>query len=295
MLAHSFKPILELVPEAYEMIKQASVEQDLPLDSRDSCIASALEMKYHEHVDGKSVDVFAIEKIAHAVTLYGATEIVADLSNKLIKAAAERRQSSTTQADRKESCMAKQASFEVAGLVMDLAVVADDAAGLYKEAQELGVEPSDSVKRYSGHGLLNKKAAVEALASRYHVTQNPNFVKIASAIGRMDTISMKPETVFDVCKTVSMMDKEAGLTAKGYNFFNEAVMMKSAASALQVNLCNKAYPYEKIQALGRSRIAQFIGEDVAKEVDAGPMNGKQVLETLPADLQQILCNLLANV
>lgn len=294
MLAHSIKPILELVPEALPLIKQASVDQDYPLDNRDSCIASALELKFHEHVDHRSIDVFSIEKIAQAVEMYGVKDIVSDLAGKMIKTASEKRIANSV--DHKAEYMSKQASFEgeLTGFA-NFTELAIQAESLYKQAQELGVTPSETVQRYSGHGYLDKKASIEALAARYHATGNTNFVKIASALYRMDELSMKPETVFDVCKTVAGMDKEAGLSAKGFNFFREAVMTKSAASAMQVTLCNKSYPYENIERLGRGRIAQFIGEDVAKELDAGPANAKQVLETLPADLQQILCNLLKNV
>lgn len=294
MLAHSIKPILELIPEALPMIKKASVDQELPLDSRDSAIASALELKYHEHVDGKSIDIFAIEKVAKAVELYGVKEVVTDLTAKMVKAAHEVRMAKTE--DHTASYIAKEASLagDLSGF-SDIVAVAATAVELYKEASDLSIEPNETVKRYSGHGYLDKKASVEALAARYQATQNPSFVKIASALHKMDTLTMKPETVFDVCKTVSEMDKEAGLSAKGFNFFREAVMTKSAASALQVKLCGADYPYESIQRLGRGRIAQFIGEDVAKECDASPMNAKQVLETLPRDLQQVLCNLLKNV
>jgi hypothetical protein len=120
-------------------------------------------------------------------------------------------------------------------------------------------------------------------------------VKIASAIYKMDTFSMKPETVLDICQTVSFMDKEAHLSTKGFNFFREAVLVKEAASVLTVKLCNKDVPYESIAKVGRDRIAQYIGEDIAKEVDGGPANAKAVLETLPMDLQTLLVNLTKNV
>ena len=293
MLAHSIKPILELIPEAADFIKQASVDQEYPLDSRASAIASALELKYHEHVDHRSVDIFAMDKVAHAVELFGASDIVRDLGSKMIKAAHQAALARTE--DPSGDFLRKQASFEgeQTGFV-DIPLIAEQAVGMYKEAIDLGIEPSDTVKRYSGHGYLDKKAAVEGLASRYQVTGNVNFVKLASAIGRMDTLCMKPETVFDVASTISQMDKEAGISAKGYNFFNEAVITKSAATAMQVMLMNKPYNYEDIMRLGSSRIGQYLGEDIGKELDKGPATAKATLEALPMDLQKILCNLLGN-
>lgn len=294
MLAHSLKPILELVPEALPMIKKASLDQDMPLDCRDSCIATALELKYHEYVDHKSIDVFAITKVAKAVELYGVEKEVSELTDKMVKAA--RAQVAARAEDKTESYMHKQANFDgdLTGFV-DFSEISDRADSLYKYAQTLNLDPSDSVKRYSGHGYLDKKASLEALAARYQATNNTNFVKIAQALYRRDLYTMRSEAVLDICKTISEMDKQAGLSVKGFNFFKEAVMTKSAASAMMVKLCNKEYPYESIARLGKDRIAQYIGEDVAKEFDSGPMNAKQVLETLPADLQRILCNLLKNV
>lgn len=293
MLAHSIKPILELVPEAREFIKLASVDQDYPVNNRDSCIASAMALKYHECVDGRPVDIFAIEKVAKAIELYNVTEQVKDLNYKLIKSAHSKLVEDHR--DHAGEYLTKEASFEGAqtGFV-DITELAEKASDLYKEASAKKVEPSDSVKRYSGHGYLDKKAAVEALAARYQATSNVGFAKIASALGRMDTLTLKPETVYDVAYTVSCMDKEAGLCAKGFNFFNEAVMTKSAASAMQITLMNKPYAYEDVLRLGSSRISQYLGKDVADELDKGPANAKAVLETLPMDMQQILCSLLKN-
>jgi hypothetical protein len=294
MLAHSIKHILELVPEALPLIKSASVDQDYPLDNRGSAIASALELKYHEVVDHKSIDPFSIEKVARAVDLYGATDEVKDLTTKLIKAA--QANVAANAESKTDVYLSKQAGFEgdLTGL-RDLPALAQTASELYKQASELNITPSETVKRYAGQGYLDKKASVESLAARYQASKNVNFVKIASALYRMDESTMKPETVFDVCKTVAEMDKEAGLSALGFDFFREAVIVKTAASAMTINLCGKPYPYESLARLGKDRIAQFIGKDVADEFDAGPQNAKAVIETLPADLQQILVNLLKNV
>lgn len=293
MLAHSIKPILSLIPEALPLVKQASLDQDMPVDSRDSCIASALALKYQECVSHKPVDFFAFEKVAAAIELYGVKGIVNTLNTKMLKEAHLRMLASIE--NPKESFITKQAGFagEASGFA-DLSKVSSDAVEMYKQASELGVEPSDEVKRYSGHGFLDKKAAIESLAGRFQATNNTNFVKLASAIYKMDTQSMKPETVLDICQTVTSMDKEAQLSSKGFNFFKETILLKSAASVLTVKVLNQDMPYETIARVGRDRVSKFIGEDVAKCMDNGPAEAKTVIETLPRDLQTVLFNLTKN-
>lgn len=296
MLAHSIKPILSLVPEAMPLVKKASLDQDFPVDSKDSAIASALALKYHEAVTHRVVDYSAFEKVASAVELWGVKDIVSDLSGKLIKQAQEKALAAFD--DPKEGYLTKQASFsgELSGFT-DLNAVSSQAVELHKQASELGLEPSEDVKRYSGHAYLDKKAAIEALAGRFQATNNSSFVKIASAIYKMDTFTMKPETVLDICSTVTSMDKEAELSTRGFNFFKEALLVKagSYASVLKVRLCNQDCPYESIARVGRDRVSQYIGADVANAMDADPASAKAVIESLPMDLQKILLNLTKNV
>lgn len=296
MLAYTLKDILTLVPEAMPLVKEAHIDQEMPLDNRDSCIATALQLKYQEAVAYQPTDVFALEKVAKAVRLYGVEDIVADLSEKLVKAANDRRAAQSF--DAKTEYLTKQAHFEGENTgIPDPLRLFEEASRLYKEAQAVGVEPSETVRRYSGHAFLSKEAAVKSLAARYQATQNPDFVKIARAINQLDTATMKPETIRDICSTISQMDKEAGLHARGFDFFREALLTKEAAvvTSLNVKLCGKEVPYESILRVGRDRIAKYIGEDVAKEIDAGPVNAKQVLETLPLDLQRLICDLIQNV
>ncbi|MNK27616.1 hypothetical protein D3C87_459780 [compost metagenome] len=291
MLAYTLKNILELVPEAMPLVKQASIEQDMPLDNKDSTLATALTLKYHEKVAYKAVDVFAIEKVAQAVKAYGLEADVKALGDRMVAASIEKKASENVNV--KEDYLLKEASFEgeLTGF-SDIQVVSAKAAELHKEAQEIGITPSEEVLRYSGYGYMDKEAAVKALANRFYETKNPNFVKIARAVHNLPA-GAKPETIRDICDTISGMDKEAGLTFKGYNFFKETVLVKAAElrSALNVKLCGKDVPFEKIARLGKDRIGAFIGADVASEYDAGPAHFKQVAETLPHDLQRVLLNL----
>lgn len=293
MLAHSIKHILELVPEAMPFVKQASVAEDYPLDSVDSCIASALTLKYHEHVDHASIDPYQLDKVASAVNLYGVKDKVDELASAMIKQANELKV--TQSRDFIEEYLTKEAGFvgELTGFV-DFERVSSEAESLLKEAREIGAPVCDEVRIYSADGVLNKRAAIEGLAARYQATENVNFVKLASAIGRIDEFTMRPETLKDICSTVAQMDKEAGLSVKGFNFYRDAVMLKSAATAMQIVVAGKQYPYDSLVKLCPDQIGHYLGKDVSDEIEAGPSNAKSVVETLPLDMQKILASLLKN-
>jgi hypothetical protein len=295
MLAYTLKEILDLVPEAASFVKQASVEQEMPLDNKDSCIATALQMKYHEKIAYKAVDVFALDKVAKAVEAYGVQTEVTALTDRMVKAAAQR--TATAAAIATDDYMTKQAYFEgeLSGLRVN-GTLSKQAAELYDEAKEKGIEPSEAVVRYSGNGYMDKEAAVKALANRFYETKNPSFVKLATAIHKLPH-QIRPETVRDICDTISEMDKQAGLVTKGYNFYNETIHTKEASlrSSLMVKLCGKDVPFEKIAKLGKGHFSSMMGSDIGNEFDHGPAHFKQVLETLPMDLQKVALHLTKNV
>lgn len=296
MLAHTLKNILELVPEALPLVKKASIEYELPLDNKDSCIATALQLAYFEKIAFHPVDISSMEKIAKAVHIYGVKDIVNDLSEKMVKSAAQKKLDAISNSD--ETFLYKQASFETnSSGSIDVTIKSTEATELYKQAIARNIEPSDEVVRYSGNGFLNKEAALKSLAVRYDLTGNNDFVKLARALVRTNEHQLTPPLLVSMSNIIDGMDKEAGLNFKGFNFYKEAFFIKEAAmvSAMMVNLAGTQVPYEKIQALGKNRIAQHIGEDVASEMDQGPAYFKQVAETLPLDVQKQLCNLVKNV
>jgi hypothetical protein len=295
MLAYTLKEILDLVPEAASFVKQASVDQDMPLDNKDSCIATALQMKYHEKVAYKAVDVFALEKVAKAVKAYGVeTEVIA-LTERMVKAAYDR--SAAKAAVATDDYLTKQAYFEgeLSGM-RPTGTLSKEASALYDEAKQKGLSPSEAVVRYSGHGYMDKEAAVKALANRFYETNNPSFVKLATAIHKLPG-EIRPETVRDICDTITEMDKQAGLSTKGYNFYNETIFVKEAAiaSVLNVKLCGKNVPFEKIAKVGKGHFTSYLGSDIGNEFDNGPVHFKQVLETLPMDLQKVALHLTNNI
>ena len=294
MLAHTLKSILEFVPDALPLVKQASVDKEMPLDSRDSTIATALQMKYFEKIAYQAVDVFELEKVAEAVKAYGVADEVNRLTEVMVKSAQEAK--SYKDRNSVDTYMLKVSSFEGNLNSMSTSDRGEMADSLYKEAQERKLVPSDDVILYSGNGYFSKEAAVKSLSVRYHSTKNENFVKLASAIGKQPT-NMDPSVVRTIGETISEMDKEAGLHFRGHNFFRETCFVKEAAfkGTITVKVANKDIPYEHLERVGRGNIASYLGEDIAKEMDAGPMNFKNVVETLPMDMQHVLSSLVKNV
>lgn len=292
MLAHTLKNILELVPEALPLVKLASVDQEMPLDNRDSVLATALQVGYFEKVAYSPVDVFKLEKIAEAVKVYKLGDQVKSLTDSMVKAAAEKVASADINSDYIYDM--RVSAFEGNLPHMTTEHRSESAVQLYKEAKERGIEPSDDVTLYSGNAYLSKEAAVKALSVRFDATKNQDFVKIAQAIAKHE---FQPDMVRMVADAIDGMDKIAGLHFAGHNFYKEAFFVKEAAfkGSITVKLAGKEVPYESIERVGKDNIAKYVGADVAKEMDGGPMNFKTVVETLPMDLQRVLASLIKNV
>jgi len=295
MLAYYIKPVLELVPEAMPMVKQASITEEMPLDGRDSTMASALAMEYMIKIAHVPVALEDMEKVSKAVSLYGMEDSVNEFKHSMIKRSAAR--NIKKEEDSIESYMLKQAYFEgeLTG-TSNIDNIVKEASYLYTQAKDKNVTPSDEVIRYSGNGYLNKEAAMRSLSLRYSLTKEDTFIKLAKAVSEADDILSK-DILDSLCSKITYLDKSAGLSLKGFNFYKEAVMTKESElkSSMYVSLAGSKVPYEKIERVGKSNISSYIGKDVAKEMDSGPATFKQVVETLPLDLQQVLLNLTKNV
>ena len=277
MLAHNLKDILSLIPEAFELVKQASLEEDFPTDNKDSVCASYLRIGYLTKVAHKSVSPETVEFVTKAAMLYGVKDKMDELSlafnPKMEKSASERSEE-------------LQVEFEAS---LNGFMSIEKTASIAERLSDEFTHQSEQVRRYSGNAWLNKEAAVKTLANRYYATKNADFVKIAKLVGesvREDDFS----SIRDVCRTVTQLDKRAGLDVIGFNFYREALMTKEAEmkTCLAINLAGNSVPYEKIEALGKERIGSLVGADVSKAMTGGPVNDKYVLESLPRDLQLII-------
>lgn len=295
MLAHNLKEILSIVPEALPLVKKANLEEEFPLDSADSSAASYLRLSYLTKVAGKHVDGDQANLIEKAARLYG----VKDQLDKYLGRFVSMEKKAEASFDPLR-LTAKQAEInfesDLAGFgFLSIEKTASVASDIYETyGDEIS---SDKVLRYSGHAVLNKEAAVQSLSNRYAATKDAAFVKVAGLIVReVDATDFK--TVSELCKTVTQLDKKAGLDIIGFDFYKEALVTKEAAcsgSYFGVNVADEVFPYEKVEALGKGRIGAVLGKDIEDALTDSPINNKVVIESLPRDLQIILKSLLKAV
>ena len=291
MLAHNLKDILKLIPESKELIKQANIEEEFPLDSPDSASASYLRAHFLIKVAGKSFDMDQFDRIEKAVSLYGTKDALdawLPRFNTLEKKASE--------AEKKHQPSVKEAEANFEGNLagfgyLGIEKTASAAEDIYSKFGPL--VKSAEVLRYSGNTYINKEAAIQALSNRYTASKDIAFVKIARVI--VDNVRDNDfKAIHEVCKTVTGLDKKAGLDIIGFNFYKEALFAKKAdyTSSLNINLAGSSVPYEKVMNFGKERIGATIGKDVEGSMTDCPVNNKAVLESLPRDTQVLLKSLL---
>lgn len=297
MLAHNLKEILSIVPDAKELIKQANIEEDFPLDNKDGAIASCLRAYYLIKIANKNVDLEVMEKLEKAASLYGIQEITKPLIH------AMKRYAETTEKNMIKSAevlpvKVAEANFEgsLTGF-FDIEKAAVEAAHLMEKYST--AITSKEIKRYVGNAYFNKFAAIQALEARASFTGRDIFTKMASVIEKNMEYDSSQREILDVCQRITKMDKEAGISAKGFNFYKEALSVNpeldKIGSALMVRVAGKPCPYEKIERLGQRRIGQYLGKDVSEQMTQDPILNKRIIESLPLDLQRVLANLLKNV
>ena len=292
MLAHNLKEILTIIPEALGFIKEASLELDFPTDNKDSAAASYLTAAYLVKVAGKTLDIDLLKKLEKAASLYGIKEEM----DKFIP----RFSQMNKEASQKETpVLVKTAEAMFEGNLCGFLNIEDAA----EQATQLMIKyasqiTSLEVQRYAGHAYLNKEAAITSLANRYYATKqtNSHFIKIARLINdsvREDDFT----TIKDICRTVSTLDKQAGLDLIGFNFYKEALITKQSAlsTGLHVKLAGVNVPYTKIASLGKNRIEEFLGKEATAGLSGDCVNDKYVLESMPRSLQLQLNNILKNV
>lgn len=295
MIGYTLKHVLELVPEALPLVKQASIEKDYPINNKDSCVASALSISYMQQISGQNVDYGVLEKVAGAIEAYNLQGEVDLLSKKMVSTWNSRlvKQASV---ETEETYMTKQANWEgdLTGFV-DIEKMVEKATELFEKAAQIGVIPSQEVRRYSGDAFLAKEAALGALGARFQATKDTTFVKLAAALSKEAEIIPPGNLVRSLCKTVTGLDKKAGLLAIGFNFYKEALIEKEAAvSGTSVSICGTSYPIQKVMALPESYVNDYLGKDFSKELNSDPASAKALVESLPLDTQHVLATLLKN-
>lgn len=295
MIGYTLKHVLELMPEAMEMVKSASIEQEYPVATKSDCFASNLVATYKQHIEKVAVDSSVLEKLASAALAYGIGDEIAKLSTEMVK----RKDTMVKQASiaSQDDYMLKQANWQgdLTGFA-DLTEIAKSAEALRTDAEAAGITPCKEVDLYSGNAYLSKEAALGALGSRFYVTNDNVFVKLAAALSRESEVIPPGRLVKSLCETVTGLDKKAGLTSKGFNFYKEALIEKSAAvDSMNVRVGGRDYPMGKVMRLPEPYVNDYMGKDFYKEMTSDPSSAKAMIESLPMDSQHVLSTLLKNV
>lgn len=293
MIGYTLKHVLDLVPEALPLVKTASLEVDYPTNNKDGCLASALAIQYKTQVAHQAVDFDTLEKVASSVLAYGLNDTVSDLAKTMILRSKDRLEKQAS-VEGPETFMEKQANWEgdLTGFP-NLEGLCKEAEVLLEKAAQLGITPSDKLRIYGGDGFLSKQAALDSLGTRFYLSKNDTYVKIAAALSKEAEYIKPGNLVKNLCSTVTRMDKEAGLLAKGLNFYKEALLTKEAAtSSMSVKIAGKQYPLQKVMAMPQSYLDDYLGKGFAKELNSDPMSAKAMVESLPMDTQRVLETIL---
>lgn len=280
MLAYSLKKVLSVVPEALDLVKKADIEEEFPVNNKDSAIGSYLAVNYLMKVAHQRVGYDILTRVTSAVEYFGAKKDVEPLIEK-ISSYALAQDKKQLEIPEKEALAYLQAEFEgnLTGF-MDIEKVAEQAQFLYDTYKDKIT--SDEVKRYACEGYLNKEAAVGSLIARYEASKNESFLKAARLIQDND---VKPENLRKVARLITLMDRDSEISARGFNFYKECITKEAG---VRIKIAGSSVPYENIVKFGNDRIGHVLGKDVAEGLGKSAMEDKQVLESLPYDLQKIL-------
>lgn len=282
MTVHILKQALERVPEVYELCKSASVGDGISTTSLDNTLMSATKLVYMDKVAGMKVNPDDMMKVATAVKLYGLSDIVSDIADRMVKG--ELMKVASEQEVRNEVVVAEEVFMTKMAGVCNIEKRAHMASKLYDSYSDFVTNPA--VKRYACADVFVKEAAIAALNSRAAVVPGMGFDKIATIVAASDFDKLTVEDRRNIAQCVTELDKRAGLAWKGYDFYAESFITKQAAcSSLMVKIDKADIPVENIL---KAPIAHILGEDVAAEIGSDPYQAKAVIEALPMDSQRLL-------
>lgn len=274
MLAYNMKDILLIVPEAESMTKEASLNEDFPIDSRDSAIASALRIEYLTKVAGETITYPTREKVASALEAFSATTAASGLVQKIAKfAVAEKRASlydATESLHLQEEVLRGNLGFHQD--LMKVASYAEDIVSRFN-----GQEFSHETQLYSGALPFGEHEVTNALQKRAYATGDTRYNDVLGVVSDYTVECLNlggQEKRASVAKTVTQLDQEHFYNG---DFFREAFVKEAS---YYVNLGGKSVPWEKID---KDHVGDVLGKEVSAALTGDYANDKAVLESLPMD------------
>jgi hypothetical protein len=282
MLAYDLNNILQIVPEAVGMVKEASLSEEFPVDSRDSALASGLQISYLTKVAGESVDYATQERVSRAVLAYGLSGELEKLASRIEAFGMAEKQASLYNAQ--ESLQLQEEVLRGSlGFHQDLIKVASYAEDITARfnGQAFGYETS----LYSAGLPFGESEVSNALQKRAYETGDTRYNDILTVVTEFGVESLNlggQEKRASVAKAVVSLDQEHFYNG---DFYKEAFVKEASYN---INLGSKTVPFEKIARLGSAHIGDILGKDVADALTGDYGNDKAVLESLPLDEKNAL-------
>lgn len=282
MLAYDLNNILQIVPEAVGMVKEASLSEEFPIDSKDSTLASGLQIAYLTKVAGESVDYVIQDRVSRAAIAYGISGEIEKLASRIEAFGMAEKQASLYNAQ--ESLQLQEEVLRGGlGFHQDLIKVAGYAEGI--TARFNGQDFSYETQLYSGSLPIGESEISNALQKRAYETGDTRYNDILNVVTEFGVESLNlgaHEKRASVAKTVVGLDQEHFYNG---DFFREAFVKEASYN---INLGSKSVPFEKIARLGSAHIGDILGKDVAAALTGDYGNDKAVLESLPLDEKNAL-------
>lgn len=290
MLAYDYENILSVVPEAYPLIKEASVTEDYPLDSQASTLASALRIQYLTKVAHESIPASVEWEVSKAVSAFGLMEKVAQYSARMDAFAKDK--AIFDSYDEEQTLRIKEASAFVQAEVLrpDLEKIASTCSDIVSSFEGTSLSFSEDTLRYSGSYMLDKQATELCLRARSHLTKCAEYEAILGLVQggfpveKLNEMSREKRAAF--ATAVVKLDK-----ANAYpgDFYKEAFVKQAE---LSVDLGGKSYPMSKITALGNGYLGDILGKDVASSLTGDQGDDKAILDSLPLDSKTALARFI---
>ncbi|CAL9987600.1 hypothetical protein VPHD148_0302 [Vibrio phage D148] len=279
MPLHIIKKVSELVPDTAALVKRASLESNLPTNSKEETLLSALELEYMIKVAHSHVDLEDAERVCRAVDLYGIGPEVKDKASSMIKAASDQASRS-----RELKTDVNQAinfiDSQLLSMNPDLEKIAEASERLWDEFSDH--IDSDQVKLYAGAGTLVKEAAVMALNHRAKRTGNDEFEKVAHVVAATNPESLSVEDNRSIVSAIRELEKQSHYVET--DLYTDIFMTKEAS--VMVNLGSKSVDATNLVKIA-GHAGDVLGSDIGQLLKQAGQN-KAAIEALPMGERQVL-------
>lgn len=272
MLAYQIHDILRIVPEAVTMIKEASLSEEFPVDSKDSALASGLCVAYLTKVAGEQVNYAIQEKVAKAAQAYGVSDTLEKFAARIETFGQAEKRASLYSPEETLSLQTEVLRGQL-GFHQDLVKVASYAEGLCERFGDSVTDPD--VLRYSASMPIDYGRLENALQKRAYETGDVRYNDVLSVVSEfgIDALNLSGrEKRASVAKTIASLDQEHHYNG---DIFKEA-FVKQASYSIKLN--SKSIPYEQ---LDKGKVGDILGKDVASALTGDFANDKAVIESLP--------------